>query len=289
MPLIADNTGAFITNPLAGSITYESDHYSGSQVCVMFGDTLIDNAISITFNVNQDKKPVYGYASQYYSFVASGKVLVQGLLTVAFKEAGYLFWPIRRFLQQQQSPGEWSSPKYSVDKNGLITRGYDVSKTDGTFRSAAQIAAQHRLMQANVEQMAAWSAESPMTNQQAYNTLWRELGSLPDDTFEDWAEVFEDSIWYGSDHKNPNARDQLFSKNLREDDELDEEAIYSHRRLDQYPAIDIWIVYGDMNAAANNHTVRKLLDVSFLGQSQTIEVSGEPIFEQYSFICRNLV
>jgi hypothetical protein len=122
-----------------------------------------------------------------------------------------------------------------------------------------------------------------------YNKFVRELEALPDDKFEDWVEVFEDAIWYGSDLANPLVRNKLFSNNILEKEIIENEKVLNHRRLDQYPMIDVWIVYGDMSHQPPNHTVKKLLDLSFVGQAQTIEISGQPIYEQYSFIARNLV
>jgi len=292
MPL-SDHSNRSLTNPLAGSIAYEYDHYSGSQISLMFGDVLVDNAIHVQFNVNQNRSPVYGYANNYYAFTAGGKVLVQGSLTIAFKEAGYLFWPIKRFhnrkLDSKFLGDTWTSPRYGVTKNGVITRGYDTSKADNTFTTAAKEAERKRIMRANIEQMAKWENQKPQRAGSPYNSFVKQLGALSDNRFEDWAEVFEDAIWYGSDPENAELRDMLFSKNILDDQLLDDEAVLSHRRADQYPPIDIWIAYGDINNQAANHTVKKLLDVSFVGQAQTIEVSGEPVFESYSFIAKNLV
>jgi len=292
---LTDHRGNFITPPLAGATRYEYDWFSGSQISIMVGDVVLDSAVAIQFDVNQSKTPVYGYASQYYSFVSEGKVLVQGSLTIGFKESGYLLWPIKRFADLNRS-NQWTSPRYSVDKQGRIIRGYDPSTSDGTFKSAAQEAERKRVMQANVEQMMEWGnpSASDLKNGAAYNSFWRQLGALPDDQFEDWAETFEDAIWYGSDPRNAVLRDQLFSGNIHDSvmgfsaGEIDEETVLSHRRADQYPPIDIWIVYGDTSRPAANHTVKKILDLSFIGQSQVIEVSGEPTYEQYTFIARNL-
>lgn len=281
-----------------GSNYYEYDHYSGSQIVVMFGDIVIDNAVAVQFDVQQSKTPVYGYANQYYSFVAAGHVLVQGTLTIAFKETGYLLWPIQRYINQvgpskstgQSGKSNWlTSPRFSVGEKGQLNRGYE--QNDYSLLEASKAARRKEVMQANVEQMKEWQSKGGYPRQNAqYNKFWTDLGSLPDDSFEDWAEVFEDAIWYGADPGNPLVRDKLFSKNFTEDTiAISEEEVLQHRRPDQYPAIDILVVYGDMSEQAPNHTVKKLLDVSFVGSSQTIEISGNPVYEQYSFIARNLV
>jgi hypothetical protein len=279
---------------------YEYDHYSGSQIVVMIGDVVIDNAVAVQYDVQQSKTPVYGYASQYYTFVADGHVLVQGALTIAFKEAGYLLWPIQRYINLvgdgRLSGGNKSfqtASRFSTRGNE-ITRGYKPS--DNTLMEASRAAEDKTVMRANVEQVMEWTnpkradASTPIKNNSSYNNFLTSLGHLPDGAFEDWAEVFEDAIWYGSDPTNPMVRDKLFAKTLPESvTEIKDEDVLNHRRPDLYPSIDIQIVYGDMSEQAPNHTVRKLLDVSFVGSSQTIEISGQPIFEQYTFIARNLV
>jgi hypothetical protein len=275
---------------------YEYDWYSGSQISVMIGDVLVDSCVGIQFEVQQSRSPVYGYASQYYSFVAPGKVIVQGTLTVAFKEAGYLLWPMQRFINNlgptkdtDFGSNDYStSPRFTTDSDGLVIKGYEPKKY--TFSEAANAAKRHEAMRASVEQMKEWESSGTFPrNNKGYNDFWKELGALPDDQWEDWAEVFEDSIWYGSDPSNPLMRDKLFSKNIPENQtSISEEEVYNHRRADQYSSIDIWIVYGDMSRHPANHTVRKLMDVSFIGQSQIIEISGQPTFEQYQFMARNL-
>lgn len=282
---LRDERGNLITPGLAGANHYEFDWYTGSQVTVMMGDVLIDNALHISYGVSQGRTPVYGYANQYYSFVADGKVMVQGTLSIAFKEAGYLLWPIKRFTEQK-AYSQWTSPRYGRDKDGTLVKGYDFNNSDGSFTNAAKEAQNKRVMRNNVEQVMQYSNEGLENRAGAF---WKELGALPDNKFEQWAEVFEDAIWYGSDPKNAMMRDRLFSGQLPEDMIMEDEDIYSHRRIDQYPPVDIWIVYGDMNRPGANHTVKKLLDVSFLGQSQVIEVSGEPVQEQYTFIAKNIV
>lgn len=305
---LTDSQGNYIGSPSLGDIQYEYDYFSGSQINLMLGDVVLDAAVGIQFNVEQSKAPVYGYASQYYSFVADGKVIVQGALTIAFKEAGYLFWPIQRFLYQKSNSGT-TTPRYAVssDSTANIMQG-SKDPFSSSLVGLAEEARHKKTMKANVEQMMEWSnrtndgystdsAGSSLRHNSKYNQFVKQLGALSDDKFEDMAETFEDAIWFGSDTGNPYARDKLNSKNLalkdfvmadfsnKESDEL----ILSHRRADQYPELDIWITYGDVNRQSANHTVKKLLDVSFVGQAQQIEISGKPCYEVYHFIAKNLV
>jgi len=295
---IRDEYNNLVGSKFSGERVYEYDWFSGSQINIMLGDVVIDSAVGISFNIQQTKTPVYGYASQYYKFVTNGHVLVQGNLTIAFKETGYLMYPIQRLLNNQVNTKNLdysdlakqefsSSPKYSME-NGEFQRGYKSSTNSLT--EAADAARRKRTMKANVEQMFEWEARGGDPKlQRRYNKFWRGLSSLPDDKFEDWAETFEDAVWFGSDSSNPVVRDKFFSNNIDDTTSLADEDVLMHRRLDQYPEIDIIISYGDQSIHSANHTVKKILDVNFTGQSQTIEISGQPVYEQYSFIARNLV
>jgi len=301
---IRDTQGSLVGAPQLGEYTYEMDYFAGSQINVLMGDVLIDAAVKIGFDVNQSKTPVFGYANQYYSFLADGHVLVQGSLVVVFKETGYLFWPIQRYQEKialladnpvdsysgSSNLSAWSSPRYEVSKDGKVTNSYKPSNF--SFLEAAKAGENKKNMRANVEQMVALMNNPDKDNPDVfrqYNQFVQGLGSLPDGDFENWAEQFEDVLWYGSDPANPATRDRLYSKNLSSGSAIADEDVYSHRRIDQYPPIDIWITYGDFNAQTPNHSVVKLLDVSFVGQSQTIEISGEPIYSIYNFLARNIV
>jgi hypothetical protein len=296
---IKSEYGDYLGSPFLGNITYETDYFSGSQILVYFGDILIDSALSISFSVQQSKAPVFGYNSQYYSFLSDGNVIVSGELVIAFKEAGYLLWPVQRYLEQEnfiQTFGEnvgdrnpSHSPRYIADDQGTLITNYN--NKDNSLKAASKGAKNRQVLRANVEQMFAWDnseIKDEKAKNQQFNRFWNELKSLEDSDFENWAEAFEDVVWYGSDTGNPGTRDKLFSGNIREGEVPSEEDVYSHRRLDQYAPIDIIVSYGDQSRQQPNHTVKKLMDVSFTGQAQQIQISGEPILEVYSFIARNL-
>ena len=285
--------------PRLGNINYEHDYYSGSQIQIMIGDVLIDSAIGLSYQIQQSKMPIYGYANQYYAFVADGQVMVSGNLVIAFKESGYLLHPMRRFNELNAS-STWASPRYKIEGEGkdrkfVQSPSVDISSKD-PFLSVARDAQRKQTMRANVEQMFNWESRSGgaanglnANFDGTYNQFVKQLNKLEDNDFEDWAEVFEDSLWYGGEIQNRFMRDMVDSKNIIEKQLITPEDLLSHRRVDQYPAVDIWIVYGNTSDHTANHTVQKILDVSFTGCSKSFSASGEPVYESYTFIARNLV
>ena len=61
-------------------------------------------------------------------------------------------------------------------------------------------------------------------------------------------------------------------------------------RLDQYPSLDIGFTYGTPNRSSGNNSTAKMLEqVTFNGESQTIEINGQPVLEIYQFIARRVI
>jgi len=270
-------------DPHSGLVTYETDYYSGSQVQVMIGDVLVDNAVSVSFQSMQSRSPIHGYASPYFDFVAEGPILVRGSLVVGFKESGQLLMSLQRFHNTQGN-----SVRYVEDEYGRRVP----AKTAGKLLSAAghgDLGNKGRVAYRNIEQIRQAAVDSG--NRLAYSDLVTSLHALTDTEFEDAAEVFEDVLWTGAS-RSTGTRDSMYSRNLSEDpaDKISRNQALGRRRADQYPPCDIWVTYGDMRAPDGiNHTVVKLLDVYFEGQSQTITSNGEPVYEELPFLARNRV
>ena len=229
-----------------GSQQYDYDHYSGSNASLYIGDILIDEITSIQYRLEQQKRPIYGYASHHWDFVAKGTTIVTGNFTINFKEAGYLHIVLEHLANNSISGSPIpSAPDYDA---GQVT-------TDPITR-------------ANIETVIQ-KGVTPDT----YKAL-SDLSKLPDTKFEDVAEQFEDAIW-GPDGSSA-ARDPLaVAESLRRPDLMDN--------------FDIFLTFGNLDDAASNHTARRIRQVELVGQSQLVEVSGEPIQEAYTFIARDVI
>lgn len=69
---------------------FPEEYFSGSDVTIYFGDTFIDEVMSIECGLQERVAPVFGYNSFTFDAAARGQRIVQGSFTLAFKEAGYL-------------------------------------------------------------------------------------------------------------------------------------------------------------------------------------------------------
>ena len=229
-------------NTSPGKQAYDYDHYSGANVSLYIGDIWVDEVTSIKYQIEQQKRPVYGYASYHWDFVAKGTSMVTGMFTINFKESGYLYYVLKR-LQDAGANAHLTPTQIAEGK---------VNETTPIERD-------------NIERF----LERPM-GELKYKDL-ADIAALPDAKFENYAEAFEDAVW-GSTGET-----------------LDSVASAEHRRVDHMESFDIFIVYGNMDDHTSNHTVKRIQKVELVGQSQLVEVSGEPIQEAYTFIARDVV
>lgn len=243
---------------------YEFDHFSGSQISIYIGDILVDDISSVQFTVTQSKRPIYGYASQYYSTVAPGQVIVEGMFTVPFKESDYILATLAQF-QEKMVPISKTSGSKQVEEDLILNVDAEVPD--------------YYIKKENIERYL--ERGKGVADLDTYRFV-TDLGALSDQAFENIAEKFEDLLWQDPD------QDFLKSNLTRYQPGEDH---FQYRRGDQYPPFDIWVLYGDVANSAANHTIKRLVDVEIIGQGQAIGHGqmGEPIIEVYRFIAKNLV
>jgi hypothetical protein len=275
-----------------GQSTYEFDYYCGSNVLTYFEDILVDDIVRIAWSVQQNRTPIWGYASQYFNALASGVIIGGGSFWIAFKEAGYI--PIiLRHLSERRDPDDpfYSSPAVTPrsgreESSGLVqsAQTWEGTYDFGDARRAG------RASRENIERMTRREAQTPDdADAQAASTRYAvQLAAMNDRDFENEAEMFEDAIWYGGNSAH-NGRSDVLSGNYN-GGELSDETFETLRRADQFPPYDIIVTFGDMNNSAANHTVVRLMDVTITNtQFVGIEPTGEPIIVQYDFLCRAIM
>jgi hypothetical protein len=243
------------------SVAYEFDYFSGSQIGLYIGDILVDDAMYLQYGASQTKRPVYGYASQYWHTVADGQVMVQGSFMINFKEADYLIATLERY--RDNIPPIDHLP-------GLVG-----------VPNKEKYPSQYVIKRESIERMMERESRGDESTTNPYE-LYTELAALPDQAFEDAAENFEDLIWKepGNDFLTPNIQPGIYRKLGANTD--------TYRRADQYKSFDIHILYGDISNKAANHTIKKLINVDIIGEGQTLKVDAEPIAEVYNFIAQNV-
>jgi len=266
--------------------TYPYDYFSGTDAKIFFGDVWVDDIVTIQYNVNQAKNPIWGYASQYFDAVARGIVMVQGSLSIAFKETGYLNI-IQAMLEKQRS-GRAINIKNTLEKvrlraeNGVgefipgMSIGGDensevVYASNGTPQFIRQSQTIEEILHGKIS-----------------SSVAVDFGLSPKERdFEDFAELLQDTIWGDSNGRPLEAE---LKKKLRRADEFD----YNSKggiqvgREPYSDVLNILLTFGDINDFRAEHTLVSINDVHFTAQGMVVSPDGVPIAETFNFFARNI-
>ena len=243
---------------------YDQEYFSGSQCVIYIGDVWIDEIVYLSYDVQQNKRPFYGYADSLFAATGRGRVLVQGQIGINFKEAGYLLAVLERYTRLKRD--YLGTP--------LLTPAVTAKNVGQKYRGGARINGETALLnRATIERLVDKNLQdtniSPEERVEFYQHLSgfnNEAGELPG--VESWFEQFEDRVW---------GLDPLTIEPRRADDI-------------RYDDFNIFVTYGDFNRSDRvNHTVRRIDGVRVLGHGQRITTDDGNILEVYDFIARNLV
>jgi hypothetical protein len=223
------------------------DFYSGSQITIWLGNILIDDINSIQWVRTQGKMPIYGYASQLFDSVAKGTVIIQGSFTINFRQQGYLAAVLDNISSLYKTLA-------ADDPTGK--RQFDQTKWPVIKDLIAAHLKNGTFGPSSVAEI-------------------QELGNSQD--FYSLAKVYEDSIWGERDSRAPTLEPPDVKQSL-----------------DIPGGFNIMISYGNpsqnQTTTLRDHmqsTTKTLVGVHLMGESQMIQVGGQPIQEHYSFIARN--
>ena len=268
--------------------SYPYDYFSGTDAKIFFGDIWVDDIVTIQWNVSQSKTPFYGYASQLFDAVAKGQVIVQGSVTIAFKETGYL--NIIQTLLNRQKNNRAENIEHVLKKHSLraeygaskfipgITTVNTESKDNGVVY-ASNGTPQFIRQQETIEDVLHGKIGEALGTSYGLSTKERD--------FEDFAEILEDTIWGDS---NGRPIDANINKKLLRADEFD----YNSRgginvgKAPYSDVLNILLTFGDINDFRAEHTILSINDVHFQSQGMIVSPDGAPLAETYNFFAREI-
>ena len=64
--------------------------YTGANVSITIGDNLLTNAFGISYELSQNKRPIYGYNSTHFDAMASGQIIILGQIYFNYQHPNYL-------------------------------------------------------------------------------------------------------------------------------------------------------------------------------------------------------
>lgn len=233
---------------------FPEDYFSGCDTSIYIGDTWVEDVTGLSFTLYENVKPLYGYNSFTYDQVARGARLVEGQFKIAFREAGYL-WTILDHVSQLAHKAQ---PHFAYQFN------------EGT---GGQVPDYVSVAQMKIEESLKY------------------YGDSADKPFQGRIKEFEQNVWGRAFTDDTAHRNRTYFYNQRRD--VDTAYLLGS-------GFDIFVTYGPLEALrmANggqlpaesdvNTTVKSIRGVQITDVSQTLDWSGEPIEEVYSFIAQDL-
>jgi hypothetical protein len=272
--------------------------YTGSNISLTIGESLIGNAFGISYELSQNKRPIYGYNSMVFDAIATGQVIVIGQLYLTYQHANYLSKIIRDY---HNYPSNLSA-EYKKD---VISRPIGRNAFTQNDEEAPGAAAEAiRTIMSNA------TYGSGARQEDNYDQLLNDLFNNPS-ALKDYRSAFSPSerqlngvsidTANGSFQYGPST--QVDPRNLQTSIDLkDKNSIY--KRPDQFsnnssaatwPGLDIVITYGDpkLNGKQtgildySNSFSTILKGVHFIGESHQVMADDQPVMEVYKFIARD--
>lgn len=248
---------------------YEGNKYFASnQTLIFVGPYLIDEALACSYKLEQRKVPIYGYASQYYDAVASGKVIVTGSLTINYVDSGYLYLA----MVEATSKNFRTSTYAEIDKaiRGSNDLGKKISSQLGEILRETPYGSDpnnSRSMR-NVAQLV---AQNPLASQETIQTLRKKY----------WNAAIQNSAF----RRNATTADiqRFFSTQNRGNTNPD---TFLFARPDQMPSINLTVSHGNPLQDDKN-TYRVIRDLHIVSVEQHISPTGQAQSETYTFFARS--
>lgn len=238
---------------------YNTTYWSGLDIRVYFNNFRIDQATQVSYQIIEQVRPVYGYASFVADRMVQGQRLVAGEITLNFKREGYLFSLINALSSQEQ---------WLVGSNGSTVNPLQTAATEyGLFNYNAN----------TIQDLKNGNYKGRNLSKIVEDVYQKELLNPASDIFpaqvkNDNAmffskkEGFDINIIYGAQVKSELTLRYDGSGNSYPDITKNVES-----RLDNRPATGIKIVGAYLSSSA-----------------KTISDDGRPIMETYSFQAKNV-
>jgi len=272
--------------------------YTGSNITLWIGDQLITNAFRISYELSQNKRPIYGYNSMYFDAISTGQVVVLGQLYLTTTKPNYLSSLIAsnfdeeslRAINSQRSTKDPDNEKNVIQLKEIEKLNYYVDNKD-------------------YSQLFNTKEVSPEKLDQYQKQLISKLNYPLLETFAN-AELFGGQNKQTHRLKNLSSDDLLRMRNGEspEDSTAPEYDLYrpdqlSNSNVRSLNEINIKIHYGDPKEGLimkgqdhsshrgilnyNESFTVQLFGVHFLGESTQIMADDQPAMEVYKFIARD--
>lgn len=113
-------------------------YFSGIDAEIYFEDVFIDETVQISFNVQQQAMPLYGYNSYVYDDIALGSRLVNGQFTINFTKSNYMY-QVLDTLSAMKNNNQTAVVKNISSRAPLWNKTFDIYMSYGDARQSPRI------------------------------------------------------------------------------------------------------------------------------------------------------
>lgn len=232
---------------------YPEEYFSSADIRIKLGNEWIDEVVGLSFSMVEQVKPIHGYASRTYDVVARGKRTITGQFAINFKNDNYLYDKINSYINKVIN-------QETNSNNSLI--GRDSYRPPGTQTPIDEILYKPQ----GIEEFE-WAAE------QQIQRFWgnEDINMNPPDV---------DPYFYA-----------INKEHLTDLNQKERQKIYEKINKLRRDGFTLEVYYGDnrsLSGMRNNKAVRKIYGVQLTGFGQQIQLAGQPVREQYSFIAKDI-
>jgi hypothetical protein len=267
--------------------------YTGANVSITIGPDLITNAFGISWELSQNKRPIYGYNSMHYDTVATGQVIVLGQLYINYQHPNYLSRILYDYFQERR-PANYRDTGVGNSFNPLLTNmisaSYNVPQESGVIANRGSLARQNMTYDQVLDSLhsdpalaanlgSIFTGGTTVTNK----TLVSQNGK----GVEEVQSSFSQSLSLGLSHNlSRGGKRDIASIYARPDHFTNNQGL-----VDQ---INIIVTYGDPGMNTRTAGIMSympsssiiLKGIQFIGESQQVMSDDQPIMETYKFIAR---
>ena len=270
--------------------------YTGANVSITIGANLITNAFGISYELSQNKRPVYGYNSLYFDAVASGQVIVLGQLYLNFQHPNYLSKVLSDYYNRNLAKGR--------ELNGMAQSLGPLIMSDTAASYTEPLKSGLLANNAKQRQEASFSTQLDQLHNDPLlaQTLGKTFGVTPMDKATDITRNFKivDGKVYDTFRGGAFEAIAMNPRNMNEIERRDGAAVLA--RPDNFTnnegirdPINIVITYGDPGLNDEKAGIMSympstsiiLRGVHFIGEAQQVMADDQPVMETYKFMARS--
>lgn len=235
--------------------------YTGANVSLFIGTTLLTNVFGVSWEISQSKRPIYGYNSMYFDAIASGQVLVLGQLYVNYQHPNSLSAVLNKLYKERATLRNdfdrissreaeiLANVKNNIYREGGLNSDLSAESINEIFNNPVLLASAEKILSSGINERSTRYYPNLETQRRSEDFA----AFLRPDQFSSNQGLF-DPIDIIVTHGNPSFGNQA------------EEERVAHYNISSSVA---------------------LRNVHFLGESQQIMSDDQPVMEVYKFMARN--